>query len=88
MNKINKKVIKQIKSGNHDVLMEALEFLLDSYNEDVFELGYQSCLEDMTVHSGRIAKQIVNSVVKPNKPEDIEEKKLEKVIDEYFKNLT
>jgi hypothetical protein len=58
MRKITKKHIKAIRDGNHATLMDCLDFLLDSYDEDKFDLGYQSCLEDMAVRAHRLAEYI------------------------------
>lgn len=58
MRKITKKTLKRIKAGYHDDLMEAIEFLLDSYNEDKFDQGYKSCLADMSVRAQRLSEYI------------------------------
>jgi len=58
MNKITKKTIKRIKTGFHDDLIDAIEFLIDSYKEDRFDTGYRSCLDDLSVHSYRLAEHI------------------------------
>ena len=58
MEKITKKDIKQIKKGNHAVLMDCLELLLDSYNEAKWDLGYSAALADMGVMAGELAQHI------------------------------
>jgi len=58
MKKITKSDIKQIKEGNHAVLMDCLDFLLDTYNEDKYDLGYGACLADMSVRSQLLAERL------------------------------
>jgi len=58
MNKITKETIKRIKEGYHDDLMEAIEFLLDSYDDDKYTMGYTACLFDLSVRSYRLAEHI------------------------------
>jgi len=58
MNKITKKTIKRIKTGYYDDLINAIEFLIETYNEDKFDSGYKSCLDDLSVRSYRLAKHI------------------------------
>lgn len=58
MRKITKETIRRIKWGYHDDLMEAIEFLIDSYNEDKFDSGYKSCLEDLSVRSYKLAEYL------------------------------
>jgi len=87
MRKISKKTIKRIKAGYHDDLMEAIEFLIDSYDEDKFEDGYRSCLADMSVRSYRLAEHIVKKTTYGGiKLPDIAVDVLSKVIEEYFTN--
>jgi translation elongation factor EF-Ts len=98
MEKITKKQIKQIRSGNHATLMECLEFLLDSYEEDKYELGYDSCVADLSVHAQRLAKYITKTMIKIGKTakemssEDVmyvfdDTKTLAKVIEDYFNTI-
>ena len=58
MRKITKKTIKRIKAGYHDDLMEAIEFLIDTYDDDKFNAGYKSCMDDMSVRCYRLAEHI------------------------------
>lgn len=60
MNKITKKAIKRIKAGFHDDLIDAIEFLIDTYDEDKFDAGYRSCLDDLSVRSWRLAEHMAN----------------------------
>ncbi len=64
MEKITKKDIKAIRGGNHAKLMECLDFLLDSYEEDKYDLGYGACLADMSVRAQRLAEYIVDMATK------------------------
>ena len=90
MNEITKKQIKQIKNGNHAVLMDCLDFLLDSYKEDKYDLGYGAALADMSVHAQRLAGYLHQKALETDKscPKDgvpaltIEESA--KVIEDYF----
>ena len=61
MDKISKKTIRRIKAGFHDDLMDAIEFLIDTYEEDKFDAGYRSCMEDMSVMAYRLAEYLENS---------------------------
>jgi hypothetical protein len=96
MNKITKKTIKRIKKGFYDDLIQSIEFLIDTYNEDKFEAGYKSAMDDMSVRSYRLAEAIFN-VPKKNVSkgkakdgrsiyyfQDVDD--LAKVIEEYFTN--
>lgn len=58
MRKISKKTLKRIKKGFYDDLMEAIGFLIDTYNEDKFEAGYESCMQDMAVRSYQLSEHI------------------------------
>jgi hypothetical protein len=79
MKKITKKTLKRIKEGYHGDLMEAIEFLLDTYNEDKWNGGYQSCFQDMAVRSQRLAEHINNKYLNGAKKDDLSE-----IIIEYF----
>jgi len=91
MKKITKSDIKQIKEGNHDVLMDCLEFLLDTYEEDKFDLGYQSCLDDMRIHAARLAERISIEAKKRNVKSDkkgyylLDDNEVTEIIDKFFK---
>lgn len=84
MEKITKKHINAIKKGNHAVLMDCLDFLLDSYDENKWDLGYGACLSDMGVRAQRLAEYIAKRVDKSYKPRDIRVDELAKVIEDYF----
>jgi hypothetical protein len=58
MRKITKKVLKRIKEGYHDDLMDAIEFLIDSYDDDRFEAGYKCRIGDEAVVGYRLAEYI------------------------------
>jgi len=58
MKKITKKHIKLLKKGHHDVLMDCFDFLLDSYDDDKYTMGYTACLFDLSVRSYRLAEHI------------------------------
>ena len=79
MEKITKKQIKLIKEGYHDVLMDCLDFLLDSYDENKFDSGYRSCMEDMSVRSERLAEYIME-----HPKQTFSKGELAKIIEEYF----
>lgn len=64
MRKITKKTIKKIKAGSHNDLMEVIEYLLDTYNEDNFDAGYKSCLADMSVRAQRLAEHLSDMATK------------------------
>lgn len=64
MKKITKKHLKQIREGNHATLMDCLDFLLDSYEEDKYDLGYGACLSDMSVRAYKLAEYIGDMATK------------------------
>jgi hypothetical protein len=92
--KITKKQIRRIQEGNYSTLIECIEFLLDTYEEDKFDNGYKSCLSDMAVRSQRLAEYIAKMateggvIAKRGKEEyftlDVDE--LAKVIEDYFES--
>jgi len=90
MNKITKKTIKRIKTGFHDDLIDAIEFLIDSYKEDRFDTGYRSCLDDLSVRSYRLAEHICKTPGEKGKDKDgkplsyLNEDELAKVIEDYY----
>ena len=89
MEKITKKQIRQIKEGNHATLMDCLDFLLDSYNEDKYDLGYGAALSDMNVRAQRLAEHIHDKAHKSGHKDDegipwLNQDELTKAIEEYF----
>jgi hydrogenase maturation factor HypF (carbamoyltransferase family) len=58
MRKITKSDIKKIKAGSHDTLIDAIEFLIDSYDEDKFEAGYKCRIEDEAIVAHKLADTI------------------------------
>jgi hypothetical protein len=86
MKKITKDQIKQIKEGNYSTLMDCLDFLLDSYHEDKYELGYRACLADLSVHSHRLAEHIRCMFRVGSTPFDAPIESLPEVIEEYYRN--
>ena len=84
MQKITKKTIKRIQAGNYDDLMNSIEFLIDSYNEDKFDAGYKSCLDDMAVRAYNLVQFLINEknwVFDGDTGED-----MIRYIEEYFTN--
>lgn len=79
MKKITKKTIKRIKKGFHDDLMDSIEFLIDSFDEDKFDMGYKSCLSDLEIRSYRLAEYINDHADAPLKVDELAE-----VISRYF----
>lgn len=84
MRKITKETIKRIKAGYYDDLIEAISFLIDTFNEDKYEAGYKSCLDDLSVRSYRLAEHIAKRIDKPYKPKDVKVDELAKVIENYY----
>lgn len=90
MRNITRKDIKQITQGNHAVLMDCLDFLLDSYDEDKWALGYGACLADMNVRSQLLAEYIHKRALKVGKKAKtdmvwiLEVDELTQIIEEYF----
>ena len=93
MNKITKETIKRIKGGYHDDLMDAIEFLIDTYKEDKFDAGYKSCLEDLSVRSYRLAEHIhkealrIGKKIKTDLVWILEVDELAKIIEDYYTNV-
>jgi hypothetical protein len=88
MIKITEKTIKRIKAGYYYDLMESIEFLIDTYNEDKYDAGYKSCMENLTLRSYLLAEYIVKKttyggIKLPDTAVDV----LSKVIEEYFNSL-
>ena len=98
MRKITKKHVKKLKEGDYGTLLECVEYLLDTYDEDNFSRGYDSCISDMNVHAGKLAEYITDRMVecgeevkqlnKGSKPNVFyvfnEVEQLKQIIDEYF----
>ena len=51
MKYITGRVLKRIRKGDHDALIGAIDYLIDLSHEDEFDMGYQSCLDDLEVYS-------------------------------------
>jgi hypothetical protein len=79
MNKITKKTIKRIKKGSYDDLIQSIEFLIDSFDEDKFDVGYKSALSDLEVRSHSLARYINEHSEAPLKVDQLAE-----VISRYF----
>lgn len=56
--KITKKTLKEIKKGNRDALLNIIDELLDIYQDDKFTNGYNSCVDDLRVHSRKLAVRL------------------------------
>lgn len=83
-NLITKKKLKRISKGFHDDLMEGIEFLIDTYDEDKFDAGYKSCLEDMSVRAYRLAEHIHMNLNTGGHAMYATIDELSMVIEEYF----
>ena len=79
---ITKKLLKKIGKGDHDALIEAVEYLLDHYEEDKFKQGYNSCVDDLSVHAQRLAEYIEEKYLKGALKTGLAE-----VIEDYFNKL-
>jgi hypothetical protein len=79
MRKITKADIRAIKWGDHDRLIDSIEFLLDCYEEDKFEAGYKSRIQDEAVVAYKLAEYIDSRAESPLKVDE-----LAKVIEDYF----
>jgi hypothetical protein len=86
MEKITKKQIEQIRKGHHAVLMDCVDFLMDTYNEDKWDLGYHACLADISVHSQRLAECIIQEFNTGGSYLDAPQDNLAEVIENYFKD--
>jgi len=88
---IDKKTLKKLRQGDYSTLIEAIECLLGSYEEDKFSLGYASCLSDMSVRSHELAEHISKKAKKYGKTKKdfdkvyfIEQDDLAQIIEDYF----
>lgn len=81
MLKITKADIRAIKWGDRDRLLDAIDFLLDSYEEDKFDNGYRSRIQDEAVVAYKLAEYIDSRAESPLKVDE-----LAKVIEDYFNN--
>ncbi len=79
MDKISKKTIRRIKAGSYGDLMDSIELLIDAYNEDKFNAGYRSCMEDMEVRAQRLAEYLSPKITGLTTTDDIG-----KMIARYF----
>ena len=86
MREITKKTIKRIKAGYHDDLMEAIEFLIDSYDEDKADAGYRMALEDMAIRSQRLAEVIMARSVNRSSDNPFTLGAITETIEDYFTN--
>jgi len=90
MKKITKKHINLIKGGYHTVLMDCFDFLLDSYDDDKYTMGYTACLSDLSVRSYRLAEHICKTPGEKGRDKDgkplsyLNEDDLAKVIEDYY----
>jgi hypothetical protein len=67
---LGKKALKSIKNGDHDALMDAIEFLIDHKEENSYELGYQACLDDVQVYSSRLVERFSKEAKERNVKSD------------------
>jgi hypothetical protein len=87
---INKKDIKRLKKGDRNLLMQTIDDLLDTYEEDKFSAGYSSCLSDLNVHSQLLAEYIEKKALKVGRKAKtemvwiLEVDELTKLIEDYF----
>ena len=80
---ITKKTFKQIKKGNIQALIDAIEELLDNYHSTPFDDGYKAGQEDLFVHAeplaGFLHERAGDRIIRRGETEDI--------INEYFRGL-
>ena len=84
MQKITKKTIKRIQAGNYDDLMNSIEFLIDSYDDNKYSAGYRACLAEMKLRSYKIVEFLAEQ--KDWLFDDETGEDLAKYIEEYFTN--
>ena len=93
---ITKKTYKQIRKGNTGALMSAFEDLMDEYNVDSFDNGYQACIDDLDVYAYRLAEKIEETAkakgkltkVKGDNIYFLDPKDLEQVIKDFYTDIT
>jgi hypothetical protein len=88
-----KKLLKKIRKGDRDSLLALIDYALDEYHEDAFNLGYNAFKADSSVHAMRIAMAIhahAKMVGEPSKDQidvnilDVDE--TAEVIKQYLEN--
>jgi hypothetical protein len=92
---LTKKQIKKIKNGNHSVLMDCLDYLLDTYEENKWDLGYNACISDFDVYAHRLAELLTQEVELRGKAAKhngesyflLDEKEVEQIINDFFKDI-
>lgn len=81
MKKLSKNLQKRISKGDHGALMDGIEELFDMYHTEPWTEGFNACMDDVSVHSYRLAEHIIESPIKKMDVID-----LAKLIEEYFEN--
>lgn len=88
MKKLSKETYKRILNGDQSGLMQGIEDLLDMYEAKPFDLGYESCISDLSVHSYRLAEYIQNNYLSyQDKTYEMDTNECAKLIEDYFKNV-
>jgi len=90
---INKKIIKAIRKGDYGALIDSIEYLIETYDEDKFDDGYKSCISDLSVHAHRLAevmyKEAERRGVKADKKGHyiLEQDEVEQIINDFFTDI-
>ena len=91
---INKKTIKAIRKGDYGALIDSIEYLIETYDEDKFDDGYKSCISDLSVHAHRLAKVITEEAERRGVKSDkkgyylLESDDVEQIINDFFTDIT
>jgi hypothetical protein len=94
---IDKKVIKKIKKGDNVALCGAISDLLDLYESDTFDEGYNAAMEEMGIYAPRLAVRLYNEakiqgkVAKHTKGKDefylLDLEETEQIIKDFFNEI-
>lgn len=89
---LGKKALRKIVDGDHDALMEAIEFLIDSKGDNNYDEGYHSCIEDLEVYSFRLAEKIIKKAGDIGDRDEkgyylMDDDELKKIIKEFFNDF-
>jgi len=94
---IDKKTIKKIQKGDNVALCGAISDLLDLYESDIFDDGYNAGLSDMTIYAHRLANRLADEaklrgkVAKHGKGRDeyylLDLEETEQIIKDFFNEI-
>ena len=81
---LKKDTVRRLKRGCSQTFLDLVEEAYDLLNEDKFDSGYRSCMDDMAVRSYRLAEHLRKKELDQinGRFKDVDD--LAKVIEDYF----